>query len=183
MKHVPIEIGSVFGRLTVTSRVEDTVYYNCKCICGNVRTVPATDLRNGGTRSCGCLKRDSLIERHKKTNPNRDSRYVLLSRYKYYATKRGLSFELDDETFYNIVQQPCVFCGDKNVTVVENRYGNYPFYFTGVDRIDSDKGYTADNVQPCCKMCNRMKMDHQEGFFLHHIEKVYKHSKLGGIDA
>lgn len=43
----------------------------------------------------------------------------------------------------------------------------------GVDRIDSNKGYTKDNCVPCCKICNQMKSNIDIGTFLTQISKIY----------
>lgn len=62
-------IGKRFGRLTVIEessiRKNATIYWICKCDCGTV-TVPlnGTSLRNGTTKSCGCLSVDRLLERN-----------------------------------------------------------------------------------------------------------------------
>lgn len=51
--------GQKFGRLTVIERADKTkcgsVKWLCKCDCGNEVVVNGTALRNGGTKSCGCL--------------------------------------------------------------------------------------------------------------------------------
>lgn len=51
--------GNTFSKLTVVNR--DTskkgVFWNCKCACGKDVVVKAGYLRNGKTKSCGCLKR------------------------------------------------------------------------------------------------------------------------------
>lgn len=56
------ETGNTYGRLTVLSRavVENKTggWWNCKCECGAEIVVLGTSLRNGNTRSCGCLQRD-----------------------------------------------------------------------------------------------------------------------------
>lgn len=56
-----------FGRLTVTSRAENTsqgqARWNCVCECGAKITVPSVVLRDGRSRSCGCLKHDELKKR------------------------------------------------------------------------------------------------------------------------
>jgi hypothetical protein len=44
----------------------------------------------------------------------------------------------------------------------------------GLDRIDSSKGYTLDNVRPCCTKCNKIKNDMTEEEFYSHIESIYK---------
>jgi hypothetical protein len=64
--------GQRFERLTVVKRSEPRpgidgpyIYYDCVCICGNAVPHCRSDtLRNGHTRSCGCLRRDLTIEHH-----------------------------------------------------------------------------------------------------------------------
>ena len=48
--------GNRFGKLTVTKRVGTmwgSPYYECMCDCGNTTFVSASNLRSGGTKSCG----------------------------------------------------------------------------------------------------------------------------------
>lgn len=53
-------VGNKYGKLTVIERVENNrfghVCYRCKCDCGGETIVDATNLRNGNTNSCGCIK-------------------------------------------------------------------------------------------------------------------------------
>lgn len=53
-------IGERFGKLTVIERVENNrfghVCYKCKCDCGGITIVDASNLRGGHTSSCGCIK-------------------------------------------------------------------------------------------------------------------------------
>ena len=53
-------IGNRYGRLLVIERAENNrfghVCYRCKCDCGGEAIVDATNLRNGNTNSCGCIK-------------------------------------------------------------------------------------------------------------------------------
>jgi hypothetical protein len=59
--------GKRFGRLTVVaiSHRDQThrIHWTCKCDCGNVTTPSTAELRNGGARSCGCSRLDSLRRR------------------------------------------------------------------------------------------------------------------------
>lgn len=69
----PIDLtGMKFGRLTVLNRVKNNkdgrTMWRCMCDCGNERIVMGKCLRNGHTKSCGCLSREmasynSLIDR------------------------------------------------------------------------------------------------------------------------
>lgn len=59
--------GAKFGRLTVVSfAYRDPVsrkrYFNLKCECGGSATTPLNYLRNGQSRSCGCIRRERTIE-------------------------------------------------------------------------------------------------------------------------
>lgn len=52
--------GQRFGRLTAIERSENVkckAAWVCRCDCGNVAVVMASDLRSGHTQSCGCLQR------------------------------------------------------------------------------------------------------------------------------
>ncbi len=54
-------VGQVFGRLTVLSRagkVGTWASWNCRCVCGNETVTYGTLLRQGRTKSCGCLSAD-----------------------------------------------------------------------------------------------------------------------------
>ena len=53
-----------FGHLTVLQEAGRTaaqkVRWLCRCDCGQMTAVVSSDLRNGHTRSCGCLHRKEL---------------------------------------------------------------------------------------------------------------------------
>lgn len=54
--------GQKFGKLTVIdlnkelSEKGSGAFWNCLCDCGNKKIVKASNLKNGDTKSCGCLK-------------------------------------------------------------------------------------------------------------------------------
>lgn len=52
--------GKRFGRLTVQGeayRKNNTIYWECKCDCGNTTYLPTSSLTVGHTISCGCAKK------------------------------------------------------------------------------------------------------------------------------
>ena len=81
------------------------------------------------------------------------------------AVKRNLLFSLTKEQFEEIVTSHCSYCDSFNEEGV-----------IGVDRINSNKGYTLDNVTPCCATCNIMKNDLAKEEFFAKVAKIYKHS-------
>lgn len=68
--------GITYGRLTVIEQAEDYIdkrnikasMWKCKCVCGNIVNVRGTYLKNGHTKSCGCLVKDTSRYMMKKIN-------------------------------------------------------------------------------------------------------------------
>ena len=62
--------GQHFGRLTVLNKTEKrcghNIVWHCKCECGNECDINGGDLRQGKTKSCGCLKKEKTAEIGKK---------------------------------------------------------------------------------------------------------------------
>lgn len=53
--------------LTKWGRNGDRVaLYECKCACGNLCEVPGPSLKQGNTRSCGCLREERVYRRKTK---------------------------------------------------------------------------------------------------------------------
>ena len=56
------ETGHRYGRLTVLERYlipgKPTAYWKCRCDCGVETIVSGKALRNGTSRSCGCLREE-----------------------------------------------------------------------------------------------------------------------------
>lgn len=53
-------VGQRFGKLLVLERTQNNrfnhVCYKCQCDCGGITIVDSTNLKNGNTTSCGCIK-------------------------------------------------------------------------------------------------------------------------------
>ena len=68
--------GMKFGRLTVIERGDTYISprgykspsWKCLCDCGNTVTVRGTALRNGTTRSCGCILNEWTPERRQQAS-------------------------------------------------------------------------------------------------------------------
>jgi hypothetical protein len=58
--------GKSFGRLTVLAydcTIGKKAYWKCQCDCGNIRIVSRNCLRQGQTKSCGCLRNKFYLRR------------------------------------------------------------------------------------------------------------------------
>lgn len=65
-------VGQTFNRWTVIAYVEHRnghPYYQVQCSCGSKNIVDGCNLKNGGTKSCGCLKREIASARRGNLNP------------------------------------------------------------------------------------------------------------------
>jgi hypothetical protein len=65
--------GKRFGRLTVIALIEKAsrkgkrTEYQCRCDCGNIKSITGSSLTTGNTKSCGCMKKErfhNLITKH-----------------------------------------------------------------------------------------------------------------------
>lgn len=76
--------GERFGRLTVieltSKRHNRCAIWLCRCDCGNFTEVQGSYLRNGETRSCGCLHDELAAERGKTANLTHGGYYDRLHR-------------------------------------------------------------------------------------------------------
>lgn len=78
-------IGNTYGRLTVVSdgpTVKSKSTSLCKCSCGNTDLIQVYNkyLKNGDTKSCGCLKREVFDWRRKDLSGQRFGRLTAVSK-------------------------------------------------------------------------------------------------------
>lgn len=112
-------------------------------------------------------------------------RNYLYRTYKIGAESRKHGFYLIYEDFIKLIKKDCFYCGEpptptsKKMLKARGNTNEPPFYYNGIDRINSDKDYTIDNVVPCCKTCNYMKHTLSQEQFYDKIIKIAKNLKLG----
>jgi len=172
--------GRKFGRLTVieiqgfiprSGHGRGDSMWLCSCNCGNKLIVMGKSLRSGNTQSCGCLRLERLSEAVSKPNGEAGKNAVLNSS-KQTAMKKGRIWKLSDEFATELMLQNCFYCG----AVPQNK--SRDFIYNGLDRIDNSKGYTPENVVPCCIHCNRAKRTRSVDEFLEWVKEVFRHSIL-----
>jgi len=85
-------IGQRFERLVVIERVENTktgkARWKCLCDCGNYALVSGTELRNGHTKSCGCLHKDVAQKRIKNLVGKKFNRLLVIEKNNNKKNKR-----------------------------------------------------------------------------------------------
>jgi hypothetical protein len=175
---VLIMIGKQFNRLTILSfshyDKRHRKHYLCKCECGKEKTVQISLLKSGNTKSCGCLSRE--VKKAKLLPNNAGVINQIILSYKRHAKTRGFAWGLTFDEVTNIINRPCYYCGiiNSNKKITKNCRGG--FSYNGIDRVNSKKDYTIDNVVPCCNFCNKAKGSKTKEEFLSWVKRIYKNA-------
>lgn len=171
--------GKGFGRLTVIKRDLNSkrTKWECKCECGNIKSIQATHLRSGATTSCGCYQKEKAKESnstHNLTHTSLHNRWKAIkqrclnpnnNRYEDYGA-RGITVcneWLEFKNFYN--------------WSVNNDYR----VGLALDRRDNNTGYSPDN----CRWVTILKNNENrrdtvkvEGLTLNEISNKYNIKKI-----
>ena len=186
--------GDKYGRLTVISHAgkdpRGKHLWLCLCECGNEKIVVADSLSSGKSKSCGCLKRDFLAEKGNQFGLYEDRQDAMMkvqySHLKRRHSNNKMSGEvIDFKAFSLLSKSKCKYCGLDHSKEIEDRLNesknkkrlsNEVLKINGIDRIDSNIGYTKENCVPCCKFCNFAKHTMNEHEFYKWIKKVYEYN-------
>jgi len=96
----------------------------------------------------------------------------LYSKYKCGAERRSYRFNLSKEYFSFLIHQKCYYCGEILSMTFDNKSRAGAIKHNGIDRLDSNKGYTKDNCVACCKTCNLAKQSLSPKEFIQHCKEV-----------
>lgn len=103
-------IGNKFNRLTVISQEPNKVFpsgtqvkmWKCLCECGNLIVTEGRRLKNGTTKSCGCLNMERRIDAINKYNASINNTFDLTGQYGIGYTTKGEEFYFDKEDYEKI---------------------------------------------------------------------------------
>ena len=149
--------GQKFGRLTVLELgIKPDVkskekFWLCKCECGNQTVVSGYQLRNGKTKSCGCITKERM-RKIAQENPYKKHGMSSNKIYKNYYAMRGRCYNPNTEK-YEIY-------GGRGITICDEWLGEDGFlnfynwamsngYKEGltIDRINVDGNYEPSNCR------------------------------------
>lgn len=174
--------GAKIGMLTVTGarhspdgRVRIVI---CRCECGKVKEIRSSNVsKNKENKSCGCTAHNE-----KTAQADRHALTALITIYERNATTRKprISFLLTRGEFLSLVKSDCYYCGAPPTQRIKTKFmrrtGSDGFLYNGIDRENSDHGYTPANSRPCCARCNYAKLRMSAVEYVEHCEKVARHS-------
>lgn len=139
--------GQKFGRLTALHRLYNLKGHTkwlCVCECGNLAEVFITNLTSGDTNSCGCLQKESVVERFTKHG----KRYTRL-----YRILNGMKNRCYNKT---VPQYPNY--GGRGIKVCDEWLNDFEAFYTwskdngysdnlSIDRIDVNGNYEPNNCR------------------------------------
>jgi hypothetical protein len=138
--------GQKFGRLTVIETFRPDKYTKCvcKCECGNIKTINATDLVRGRTKSCGCLQKEIVIK-------NQTTHQLTHSRiYQTWCDMKRRCFNTNCKNYR--------YYGLKGITVCDEWKNDFKVFYDWamsngytdeltIDRIDVNGNYEPNNCR------------------------------------
>ena len=93
------------------------------------------------------------------------------------AKRRNLEFEISIEFIYELWKKQKGLCFYTNIPMKYIAFNKDPFQVS-IDRIDSSKGYTIDNVVLCCQAINYLKNDYTLEEFNKFLMNLFEALKL-----
>jgi hypothetical protein len=171
-------IGKKFGHLTVVKEIEDRqkthIKYECVCDCGKSHNVLGHHLRKMSITNCGCIK--TIGKNHHQWTGSGE-----ISGGFWYEIKRNASGEKGGrrikEVTITIDQAWALFLKQDRKCALTGLPLHFPEKWKGdynasLDRIDSDKDYSIDNVQWVHKHVNIMKNKFSENYFIDMCKRI-----------
>jgi len=139
----------------------------CECTCGTQLKITTSKLNDGSTTKCWTCANG------KKCGTLATSFFKHIKRH---AEKRNLDFDITIEEIWNLFLKQNKKCALSNVELLMIRdYKRKPNQHTAsLDRIDSLKGYTLDNIQWVHKDINMLKNSYPQEKFINWCHLVSK---------
>jgi hypothetical protein len=173
----PNLIGKIYNGVKILSKAKviDKRHpkLNCRCGCGNKFKTTSHNILNNPNISCVDCGNKRTAKSHWTGEGNISGKFW--SSIRCGARVRNLEFSITIEEAWNLfIEQDakCALSGS-NIIITSNNKNT-----ASLDRIDSSKGYTKDNIQWVHKRLNWMKGNINEDEFINWCEKVYKFKRL-----
>lgn len=169
--------GQKFGKYSIideTIIIENEAKILCQCECGVTNKVSCYTLIKGTSTQCSSCGNSLKKDKNPSWKGSGDVSGKTFSKLIRDAKIREIPFEVTiDDLDLKLKNQNylCALTGLELSTY-------YKDLTASVDRIDSNKGYSKDNIQWVHKDVNMMKKNYDEGYFIKMCELVVNHHLL-----
>ena len=146
----------------------------CECECGIKKKISHTHLSLERVKSCGCIMKGPTNALWRGCGEISGNRWDAIQRKRRHKEDREFSITIEQAWDLFLKQnRKCALSG------MELEFGktNKDSFTASLDRIDSDKGYTIDNIQWIHKHINWMKNTFTQEYFIDICVKIAKYKK------
>ena len=175
-----------FGKLVVLGEHSKTrnghIRYECMCECGNKVNILGTHLRQGNTKSCGCLSPKGS-DRVQWTGVGEISGDFWYNHIRGSKGRKQIELTITKEYVWDLFIKQNRKCSLSGIDLRFPIKHKDKTYTASLDRIDSSKGYIEGNVQWVHKDINMMKRIYTQEHFIKMCKLVAKYNwdELDGI--
>lgn len=183
-KQFQVALGQQFGEYTVVNCIGEKgnggyTYFDCVCSCGKQEYVRLSRLFREGykaCKSCHARRNYNLYTKDKwdavRSNAIGDLSGTFFSHIKQAAKTRKKEFSITMEQLWELFvaqDNKCAMTGLDIQLSLDRKKSDPDFskITASLDRIDSSKGYTVDNIQWVHKDINRMKWSLSKDDFIY----------------
>jgi len=165
-----LSIGTKYGEWTVIGEAYTFKSQTCipvKCSCGFESSLNKFSLLNSSQCCSSCASFKGVG----------DLTGAYITEIKRRAEKRGLEFKITTQQLWDLINKQDFKCALTGEPITVNKNWRKYDFTASLDRIDSTKGYTLDNVQWVHKTINRLKSNFTEEELKFWVEKLYNYKK------
>lgn len=141
----------------------------CQCNCGKIIRCKKTLVKSGRKKSCGCIQKETEYV----------SKYIMRMYWTAFllnAKTRNISVKIKPKELDNLLVKQnfkCKLSGlDISLPKTSDEFLIERFWTASIDRIDSNKEYTKNNIQFVHKDINKMKMALDQNQFIEYCKLI-----------
>lgn len=141
-------LGKKFGKLTIVSfnsgSRQNKATWTCMCDCGNTINAITGNLKNGNTKSCGCIKIDRIANLRKTHGFSNK-----IPEYRIWCDMKNRCLNKNNSSFYNYGGRGISVCKSWRLSFYNfyNNMGKRPSLNHSIDRINVNGNYEQSNCR------------------------------------